>query len=111
MKGLRPSPAELSVPERHFCFSACRAAPGPKEKSPMTIETAVFVFAAGSILVAVLIWQTHRLTSRRLGKIQNDLDMLQQEFHWLFLKDLNRKSEETAASELVEKITPRRRDR
>jgi Na+/melibiose symporter-like transporter len=77
----------------------------------MTIETAVFVFVGGSILIAVLIWQTHRLTSRRLGKLQNDLDRLQEEFHWLFTKDLNRKSEETATSELVEKITPRRRER
>jgi hypothetical protein len=40
----------------------------------MTIEDPVFVFAAGIILVAVLIilvavliWQTHRLTSRRLA--------------------------------------------
>jgi hypothetical protein len=39
----------------------------------MTIETAVFVFVGGSILIAVLIWQTHRLTSRRLGNLQNDL--------------------------------------
>jgi hypothetical protein len=39
----------------------------------MTIEIAVFVFAGGIILVAVLIWQTHRLTSRRLSKLQNDL--------------------------------------
>jgi Na+/melibiose symporter-like transporter len=77
----------------------------------MTIEIAVFVFAGGIILVAVLIWQTHRLTSRRLSKLQNDLDRLQEEFHWLFTKDLNRKSEETAASVLVEKITPRRRER
>jgi hypothetical protein len=83
----------------------------------MTIETAVFVFAAGSILVAVLIWQTHRLTSRRLGKIQNDLDTLQQEFHWLFLKGLNQKTEETPAKyeetpawQPVEKIKPRRRN-
>jgi hypothetical protein len=37
----------------------------------MTIETAVFVFAVGMILVALLIWQTHRLTGRRLAKIQN----------------------------------------
>jgi Na+/melibiose symporter-like transporter len=77
----------------------------------MTIETAVFIIAGGGILVAVLIWQTHRLTSRRLGKIEKDLDTLRQELHWLFLKDLNRKSEETAASELVEKIPSRRRDR
>jgi hypothetical protein len=39
----------------------------------MTIEIAVFVFAGGIILVAVLIWLTHRLTSRRLSKLQNDL--------------------------------------
>jgi hypothetical protein len=77
----------------------------------MTIEAAVLVFAAGIFLVAVLIWQTHRLTSRRLGKLQKDLDTLQQEFHWLFLKGLNPKSEETTASELVEKVTPRRRER
>jgi hypothetical protein len=77
----------------------------------MTIETAVFVLAPGIILVAVLIWQTHRLTSRRLGKLQKDLNTLQEEFHWLFTKDLNRKSGETAASEPVEKITPRRRER
>jgi hypothetical protein len=77
----------------------------------MTIETAVFVFAGGSILIAVLIWQTHRLTSRRLGKIEESLDTFRQEFHWLFVRDLNRKSDETAASELVEKIPPRRRDR
>jgi hypothetical protein len=75
----------------------------------MTIETAIFVFAAGSILLAVLIWQTHRLTSRRLGNLENDLDRLHQEFHWLFVKDLNQKSEETAASKPVEK-KPRRRD-
>jgi Na+/melibiose symporter-like transporter len=77
----------------------------------MTIESAVFVFAAGIFLVAVLIWQTHRLTGRRLGKLQKDLDTLQQEFHWLFSKGLNPKSEETAASEPVEKIAPRRRER
>jgi hypothetical protein len=77
----------------------------------MTIETAVFIFAAGSILIAVLIWQTHRRTSRRLGNIEKNLDTLREEFHWLFLKDLNRKSEETTASEPVEKITSRRRGR
>jgi hypothetical protein len=76
----------------------------------MTIETAVFVFATGSTLVAVLLWQTHRLTSRRLGKIQNDLDTLQQEFHWLFLKGLNQKYEETPAWKPVEKIKPRKRN-
>jgi hypothetical protein len=69
----------------------------------MTIETAVFIFAAGSILVAGLIWQTNRLTSRRLGNIEKNLDTLRQEFHWLFLKDLNRKSEETTAPEPVKK--------
>jgi hypothetical protein len=76
----------------------------------MTIETAVFVFAAGSILLAVLIWQTHRLTSRRLGKLQSDLDRLQEEFHWLFLKGLNQKPEETPAWKPVEKIKPRKRN-
>jgi hypothetical protein len=41
-------------------------------------ETAVFIFAGSSILVAVLIWHTHRLTGRRLGKIENGLDRLHQ---------------------------------
>jgi Na+/melibiose symporter-like transporter len=35
----------------------------------MTIETAVVVFAAGIIVVALLIWYTYRLTNRRLAKI------------------------------------------
>jgi Na+/melibiose symporter-like transporter len=77
----------------------------------MTIETAVFVFAAGMILVALLIWQTHRLTRRRLAKIQTDLDALHQASQWLLVKGLNRESDGTARSEPVEKITPRRRDR
>jgi hypothetical protein len=75
----------------------------------VTIETAAFVFGAVSILVAVLIWQTHRLTSRQLHKIQNDLETLQQEFRWLFLKGLNQKSEETPAWKPVEKIKQGRR--
>jgi Na+/melibiose symporter-like transporter len=84
----------------------------------MTIEDPVFVFAAGIILVAVLItlvavliWQTHRLTRRRLAKIQNDLDALHQASQWLLVKGLNRESDGTARSELVEKITPRRGER
>jgi Na+/melibiose symporter-like transporter len=77
----------------------------------MTIETAVFVFAAGMILVALLIWQTHRLTGRRLAKIQTDLDALHQASQWLLVKGLNRESDGTARSEPVEKITPQRRDR
>jgi hypothetical protein len=39
----------------------------------MTIENAVVVFAAGIILVALLIWYTHRRASRRFDKIQNEL--------------------------------------
>ena len=39
----------------------------------MTVETAVVVFAAGIIVVVLLIWYTYRLTKRRLAKIQTDL--------------------------------------
>jgi Na+/melibiose symporter-like transporter len=81
----------------------------------MTIEDPVFVFAAGITLVAVLIilvaifiWQTHRLTSRRLAKIQNDLDGLHQASQWLLVKGLKQESDGTAQSE---PIPPRRRDR
>jgi hypothetical protein len=56
----------------------------------MTIEVAAF--AVGSILVAALIWQTHRVTRRRLDQIHNDLDALSN------LVSLNRKPEEAAAS-------------
>ena len=77
----------------------------------MTIETAVVVFAAGIILVVLLIWYTHRLTNRRLAKIQTDLNALHQASQWLLVKGLNRESDGSARSEPVEKITPRRRDR
>jgi Na+/melibiose symporter-like transporter len=76
----------------------------------MTIETAVVVFAAGIIVVALLIWYTYRLTNRRLAKIQSDLDALHQASQWLLVKGLNRESDGPARSEPVEKITPRRRD-
>jgi hypothetical protein len=76
----------------------------------MTIETAVFVFAVGMILVALLIWQTHRLTGRRLAKIQTDPDALHQASQWLLIKGLNRESDGMARSEPVEKVTLRRRD-
>jgi hypothetical protein len=42
----------------------------------MTIDAAVF--GAGNILVAVLVWQTHRLTSCRLYEIENQLDGLRE---------------------------------
>jgi Na+/melibiose symporter-like transporter len=84
----------------------------------MTIETAVVVFAAGIIIVVLLIiivvlliWYTHRLTNRRLAKIQSDLDALHQASQWLLVKGLNRESDGPARSEPVEKSTPRRRDR
>jgi hypothetical protein len=75
----------------------------------MTIETAILVLAAGIILVAALIWQTHRRTSRRLAQLQNNLDTLHQEFHWLFVKGLNEKSEDPPTWKPAEKIKPRRR--
>jgi hypothetical protein len=62
----------------------------------MTIEAAVF--AAGSILIAALIWQTHQLTRRRLNEIHNDLDALKNLVSRLFVMGLNRKPEETAGS-------------
>jgi hypothetical protein len=62
---------KLTFPYAH-CFSAYR---GRGEK-PMTIETAVVVFAAGIIVVALLIWYTYRLTNRRLAKIQSDLEQI-----------------------------------
>jgi hypothetical protein len=61
-----------------------------------TIEAAVF--AAGSILIAALIWQTHQLTRRRLNEIHNDLDALKNLVSRLFVMGLNRKPEETAVS-------------
>jgi hypothetical protein len=69
---------------------------GLGKESPMTIEAAVF--AAGSILITALIWQTHRLTTRRLGEIHNDLDALKNLVSRLFVMGLNRKPEETAVS-------------
>jgi|HubBroStandDraft_6_1064221.scaffolds.fasta_scaffold2187261_1 hypothetical protein len=73
----------------------------------MTIETAVFVFAAGMIL------ERYSFGRRivRLAKIQADLNALHQASEWLLVKGLNRESDGTARSEPVEKITPRRRDR
>jgi hypothetical protein len=82
----------------------------------MTIENAVFVFAAGIILVVLIIWYTHRRASRRLGKLQNDLDGLRQAFDLmssrLLMTVLNRKPGETAASEpkVAENVTPLKRD-
>jgi hypothetical protein len=82
----------------------------------MTIENAVFVFAAGIILVALLIWYTHRRASRRFDKIQNELDALHQAFELmssrLLVTILNRKPGETAASEpkVPENVTPLKRD-
>jgi hypothetical protein len=62
----------------------------------MTIEVAAF--AVGSILVAALIWQTHRLTRRWLDQIHNDLDALSNLVSRAFVMGLNRKPEEAAAS-------------
>jgi hypothetical protein len=82
----------------------------------MTIENAVFVFAAGIIMVVLIIWYTHRRASRRLGKLQNDLDALRQAFDLmssrLLMTVLNRKPGETAASEpkVAENVTPLKRD-
>jgi hypothetical protein len=83
----------------------------------MTIENAVFVFAAGIILVVLIIWYTHRRASRRLGKLQNDLDALRQAFDLmssrLLMTVLNRKPGETAASSestITENVTPLKRD-
>jgi hypothetical protein len=69
----------------------------------MTIEAAVF--AAGSILIAALIWQTHQLTRRRLNEIHNDLDALKNLVSRLFVMGLNRKPEETAASGTESAVT------
>jgi hypothetical protein len=63
----------------------------------MTIDGAVF--AAGSILVAVVVWQTHRLTSRRLSEIQNGLDGLRELTSRVFVMGLNPTLENTVASE------------
>jgi hypothetical protein len=60
----------------------------------MTMDTAVF--AAGSILVAAVVWQTHRLNSRRLGEIRNDLDGLRVLASRLLL---NQTPKETVASQ------------
>ena len=82
----------------------------------MTIENAVVVFAAGIILVALLIWYTHRRASRRFDKIQNELDALHQAFDGmssrLLMIILNRKPEGTAASDpkVAENVTPLKRD-
>jgi hypothetical protein len=62
----------------------------------MTIDGAVF--AAGSMLLAVVVWQTHRLTSRRLSEIQNGLDGLRELTTRVFAMGLNRTPEETVAS-------------
>jgi hypothetical protein len=62
----------------------------------MTIEAAMF--AAGSILIAALVWQTHQLTRRRLNEIRNDLDALKNLVSRRFVMGLNRKPEETAVS-------------
>src|ERR1700759_3029122 len=72
----------------------------------MTIETAVVIFAAGIVVVALLIWYTYRLTNRRVGKIQSDLDALHQASQWLLVKGLNRESDGPARSEPVEKSAP-----
>jgi hypothetical protein len=63
----------------------------------MTIDA--MVFAAGSILVAVLVWQTHRLNSRRLCNIQNDLDRLEDLASRLLAMGLNWKPGQTVAPE------------
>jgi hypothetical protein len=82
----------------------------------MTTEGPVFVFAAGIILVVLLIWYTHRHASRRLDKIQNELGALHQAFDLmssrLLMIVLNRKPEETAASDpkMAENVTPLKRD-
>jgi hypothetical protein len=51
--------------------------------------------ARGINLVVLLIWYTHRRASRRLGKLQNDLDALRQAFDLmssrLLMTVLNRK--------------------
>jgi Flp pilus assembly protein TadB len=39
----------------------------------MTVEDAVFIFAAGIILLVLFIWYMHRRASRRLDRIQNEL--------------------------------------
>jgi hypothetical protein len=65
----------------------------------MNIENPVSVFAAGIIVIALLIWYTHR----RLDKIQNELDALHQAFDLVSSRLLmiisTRKPEETAASD------------
>jgi hypothetical protein len=82
----------------------------------MTTENAVVVFAAGIILIVLLIWYTHRRASRRVDKIQNELDALHQAFDLmssrLLMTVLNRKHGETAASEskVAENVTPLKRD-
>jgi hypothetical protein len=62
----------------------------------MTVDAAVF--AACSILVATLVWQTQRLNNRRLRKIENDLDELRQLVSRVFAADLNWKSAQAVAS-------------
>jgi hypothetical protein len=74
-------------------FKKCGAR---RRKRPMTIEAAVF--AAGSILVAALIWRTYRLTSRRLEEIQNDINVAGHLLTRAVAMGSNRRPEVTAAS-------------
>jgi hypothetical protein len=82
----------------------------------MTVEDAVFIFAAGIILLVLFIWYMHRRASRRLDRIQNELGALHQAFDLMSSRQLmvalNRKPEETAASEpkMAENVTPLKRD-
>jgi hypothetical protein len=86
--GTRPS---ASASRHEFNASVIRDWPVPTDVHHLEQRGA----ARGINLVVLLIWYTHRRASRRLGKLQNDLDALRQAFDLmssrLLMTVLNRK--------------------
>jgi hypothetical protein len=57
----------------------------------MTIEAAVY--AGGVVLVCCVVWQTHRINSRRVTELQHEINGLRDIVSRLFLRALNEESD------------------
>jgi hypothetical protein len=74
----------------------------------MTIEAALSV--AGAVLVFALVWQSHRLTSRRLSEIQSELNALRDLMSRLFLTQTAQNTKNEPPTLSGEKPPPRSTD-
>ena len=72
-------------------------------ESQMTIEAALSL--AGTVLVFAFLWQSHRVTSRRLSQIQSELNALRDVISRIFLIQMAQKTKNEPP--LSDEIPPR----